>query len=177
MAQALSPRQILLAVLDEYGDAEKWVGAPFEKIKRISNTKVGDVGQDFVERLCRHIGFECEFPESGGQRSRNSPWDIRIEGMTFELKTATEDVHGNFQFNHIRYHRTYEGVLCVGVAPDVILFDAWSKADVVTGRAGRLVSMDAGSSATHKLTKRPGQLRPIADFEEHLLNVIGEIQA
>lgn len=93
------------------------------------------------------------------------------------MKTATEDVSGSFQFNHIRYHRTYEAILCIGVGPSVILFDAWSKADVATGKAGKLVSMDAGSSATHKLTKRPGQLRPISYFEEHILNLIGEMQA
>ena len=171
------PHEILTKVLDGYGDAEKWVDAPYEKIKRISNTKVGDVGEDFVERLCAALGFECEFPEEGGKRKRTSPWDVRIEGVTFELKTATEDVHGNFQFNHIRYHRSYDGVVCVGIAPASIVFDAWSKADVVTEKAGHLVSMDAGSSATHKLTKRKGQLRPITDFAEHLLNLIGEIQA
>ena len=174
--QRPSPRRILRKVLSEYEDADKWQGAPFEKIKRLSNTKVGDIGQDFVERLCGTMDFDCEFPESGGRRSRNSPWDIRIEGVTFELKTATEDVHGNFQFNHIRYHRTYQGVLCVGIGPNVILFDAWSKADVATGEAGHLVSMDRGSSATYKLTKRPGQLRKIKEFEDHMLDLIAELQ-
>ena len=102
---APDPQSILLEILTEYGDAEKWVDAPFEKIKRISNTKVGDVGQDFVERLCESLGFTVEFPVNRrGKRSRNSPWDVRIEGVTFELKTATEDVGGAFQFNHIRYH-------------------------------------------------------------------------
>lgn len=173
-----SAKRILCDVLEEYSDADKWTDAPFEKIKRLSNTKVGDVGQDFVERLCESLGFAVEFPENlRGKRSRTSPWDIRIEGTTFELKTATEDVHGAFQFNHIRYHRTYEGVLCVGIGPDAIQFDAWSKADVVTSKAGNLVSMDAGSSATHKLTKRKGQLRPIYEFEDHLLNLIAELQA
>lgn len=174
----ISTSQILRDVLSEYEDSDKWTGAPFEKIKRLSNTKVGDVGQDFVERLCEALEFDCEFPENTkGRRARNSPWDIRVEGATFELKTATEDVNGAFQFNHIRYHRTYDGVLCVGIGPDVILFDAWSKADVVTGKAGTLASMDAGSSATHKLTKRRELLRPIAEFEDHMLNLIADLQA
>lgn len=166
-------RAILAAVLDGYADDNKWIGARFEAIKRLSNTKVGDVGQDFVERLCDELGFNTEFPEG---RSRQSPWDIRIEGSAFELKTATEDVHGAFQFNHVRYHRPYDGLLCVGISPDDISFDAWSKADVATGAAGHLVSMDQGSSATWKLTKRAGVLRPIADFESHLLDLIVQIQ-
>lgn len=172
------PSQILLGVLDEYADAGKWIGAPFEKIKRISNTKVGDIGQDFVERLCEAISLSCDFPtNAAGKRSRNSPWDIQIEGVTFELKTATEDVHGAFQFNHIRYHRQYEGLLCVGIGPGNILFDAWSKAEAATGKAGALVSMDAGSSATHKLTKRPHQLRPIGEFEGRVRYLIAALQA
>ena len=97
---------------------------------------------------------------------------MRIEGASFELKTATEDVHGSFQFNHIRYHRPYDALLCLGITPENILFDAWSKAEVVTGRAGRLVSMDKGSSATHKLTRRRGQLRLIDEFETHLLEIV-----
>ena len=171
------PHQILLNVLSRYEDADKWKDSTFERIKRLSNTKVGDAGQDFVEVLCKELGFECDFPEptSGGGRSRQSPWDIKIEGVTFELKTATEDVHEAFQFNHIRYHREYEALLCIGVAPESVLFDAWSKADVVTGKAGHLVTMDMGSSATFKLTKRPGQLRSIDQFEPHVLDLIANL--
>ena len=173
---SLDVNAIMTDVLERYSDADKWVGAPFEKIKRLSNTKVGDVGQDFVEELCTAVGFDCEFPlVDGERRQRQSPWDIRIEGVTFELKTATEDIHGAFQFNHIRYHRTYEALLCIGVGPNDIGFDAWSKASVSTGEAGHLVSMERGGSASHKLTKRQSQLKPISEFEEHLLKLIVSI--
>ena len=166
-------RAILLGVLSRYADADKWVGQPFEHIKRLSNTKVGDVGQDFVEQLCRKIGFDCEFPlHATGKRSRTEAWDVRIEGATFELKTATEDVSGSFQFNHIRYHRPYDALLCIGIAPSDILMDVWTKAEVATGQAGTLVTMDKGSSATHKLTKRRQQLHPIESFEDRLLAVL-----
>ena len=168
---------ILLDVLSTYADANKWINAPFGAIKRLSNTKVGDAGQDFVELLCNELGFEVEFPErlEGQGRQRQSPWDIRIEGVTFELKTATEDVSGSFQFNHIRYHRDYEALLCLGISPDQIEFDAWSKAAVATGEAGSLVSMEKGGSASHKLTKRRGRIRPISEFEDHILDLIAAI--
>ena len=169
---------LLQDVLSRYADADKWAGQPFEHIKRLSNTKVGDVGQDFVEALCGEIGFDCEFPlNAEGKRLRRAAWDVRLEGRTFELKTATEDVSGAFQFNHIRYHRDYEALLCIGIAPGDILMDAWTKADVATGRAGRLVSMDKGSTATHKLTKRRGELLPISDFEDRLLAVLAMLDA
>lgn len=173
----VSPKHILHDVLSQYADDDKWLGSTFEQIKRLSNTKVGDVGQDFVERLCEELGFTCEFPQADkGGRSRNSPWDIRIEGVTFELKTATEDVKGSFQFNHVRYQRTYQGLLCVGIAPEEILFDGWTKAAVTTGKAGTLVSMERGMGASYKLTKRAQQLRDIGDFEGHLLDIISELE-
>ncbi|MBC6403007.1 MAG: hypothetical protein GDA39_02590 [Hyphomonadaceae bacterium] len=112
------PNDVLRDVLATYADADKWCGQPFERIRRIPNTKVGDVGQDFVEALCREYGLDCTFPEKDdGTRMRQSPWDIRIEEKTFELKTASEDVSGSFQFNHIRYHREYDALLCIGIAP------------------------------------------------------------
>jgi hypothetical protein len=153
------------AILAGYQDDSKWDGARYEHIKRISNGKVGDVGQDYIEKICEDNGVQCEFPiGSNGKRARTSPWDIRIGGITFELKTATEDVSGAFQFNHIRYHREYEALICLGVAPDCIYFNIWSKADVATGKAGRLVSMEKSGNASHKLTKRSDALFSIDDF-------------
>ena len=164
-------RAILLRVLDEHSDHSKWLGQPFGKIKQLSNSKVGSVGQRFVESLCDEIGFQYELP------GRNqSPWDIRIEQASFEVKTATEDVSGSFQFNHIRYHRPYDAVLCVGIAPDEILMACWPKSDIATGKAGKLVSMDKGSSATHKLTKRKDALLPISEFESEILALAAKLE-
>ena len=167
------PGSLLREVLAEYTDADKWLGQPFEHIRRIPNTKVGDVGQDFVERLCKECGYKCIFPEKmDGTRLRQSPWDIRIEGKAFELKTASEDVSGSFQFNHIRYHRPYDALLCTGVAPSSIHVGAWSKADVTTGKAGKLVSMEKGANASYKLTKRSDQLMPIMKFNDLILDLV-----
>ena len=53
---------ILLAVLTEYADDDKWANQKFEHVRRIPSTKVGDVGQDFVERLCALMDFSASFP-------------------------------------------------------------------------------------------------------------------
>ena len=167
------PSALLQEVLANYVDTSKWAGQPFEHIRRIPNTKVGDVGQDFVERLCADIGINCEFPlNDDGSRRRQNPWDIKIEKTTFELKTASEDINGAFQFNHIRYHREYDALLCIGIAPSKIFMGAWTKADVTTGKAGGMVSMEKGANASYKLTKRPDQLYPIAEFEEQVLTLV-----
>lgn len=173
MLMKRNPSDLLLEVLATYADANKWVGQPFEKIKRLSNTKVGDVGQDFVECLCNEVGFSHEFPtKDDGTHKRQNPWDIRIEGTEFELKTATEDTTGSFQFNHIRYHRPYDALLCIGIGPSSIFTGVWSKAEVLTRKAGTLVSMEKGANASYKLTKRPDQLHPISEFEDLILALV-----
>ncbi len=103
-----------------------------------------------------------------GVRAKQNPWDIQINGVQLELKTATEDVSGSFQFNHIKYHRPYHGVMCIGVAPHEIFFNVWSKADISTGAAGTLVSMEKNANASYKLTKKPKGLHPIDDFDRKL---------
>ena len=133
----------------------------------VSNTHIGSVGQDFIQRWCQSLNIPCESPESS-----QSPWDKQIESITFEIKTATEDVNGKFQFNHIRHHREYQALLVLGIAPDEILFNVWRKGDVVEGKAGRLVTMDKGSSATFKLTKKPAELLPITEFSNQICDLI-----
>lgn len=162
-------KDIFLEVLSRHGDDPKWINADFKGIKIISNTKVGTVGQDFIEALCKNLDIKCEFPISKkGERLTQSPWDIKIGGITFELKTATEDTNGKYQFNHIRYHRNYEAVLCLGVSPNELYFGIWSKADITTGKAGKLVTMEKGANASYKLTKSPSQLHVINQFKDKI---------
>jgi hypothetical protein len=161
--------EIFKGVLSTHKNAVKWNVADFAGIKTISNTKVGAVGQDFIEKICNDLGFVVEFPLSKtGARAKQNPWDIKINGVSFELKTATEDINGNFQFNHVRYHRKYDALLCLGVSPNNLYFMLWSKADVVTDKAGKLVSMEKNANASYKLTKKPSTLLPIISFEEKI---------
>jgi hypothetical protein len=166
---------LMLAAIAAASNHKKWLESKFEGVKTISNTHVGRVGQDFVESICQALDLPHEFPMLKERRLNQSPWDIRIFGKTFELKTATEDTQGCFQFNHIRYHRPYEAVLCIGVAPNEVLFGCWSKADIVTGKAGRLVSMEQGANASYKFPKRPADLLPISMFETKLRSVADTI--
>lgn len=164
-----NPLELFAAVLTEFHNHPKWDGAVLGGIKTISNTKVGSVGQLFIERLCGELSIPCSFPTNPkGKRLAQSPWDIEIAGIKFELKTATEDISGKFQFNHIRYHRSYQGLICLGVSPKNLYFGVWSKADVTTGKAGLLVSMEKRANASYKLTKAPSQLYEIAHFKKEM---------
>lgn len=168
--QSPNYKDILLNAIKNNADNLKWASGDFIGIKTVSNTKVGSIGQDFIEGLCKELGIECVFPlRKDKSRATQSPWDLQINGVKFELKTATEDTNGNFQFNHLRYHRPYDAVLCLGVTPNSLHFGIWSKADIATGKAGTLVTMEKGANASYKLTKRPNQLSPITEFEQSIL--------
>ena len=162
-------KRLFIDALEKNVDNLKWKEGNFIGIKIVSNTKVGSIGQDFIEGLCNALSISCSFPlRKDNTRMTQSPWDIEIYGVKFELKTATEDTNGSFQFNHIRYHRPYDAVLCLGVTPKELYFGLWSKADIVTGNAGNLVSMEKGANASYKLTKKPINLFPIVEFEEKI---------
>lgn len=175
---SINPNELLTEVLISHIDSAKWNDAPFERIKRVSNSKVGAVGQDFVEKLAVAGGVQVDFPSSpSGERLKQSPWDIALGGIKFELKTATEDVSGCFQFNHIRYHRKYDALICLGISPSEIFFQLWTKAEVTTGVAGNLVSMEKSANASYKLTKRPSSLLPIERFLPRLSDFISNWNA
>jgi hypothetical protein len=165
----LDYKLLFINALAKNVDNPKWKEGDFIGIKTVSNTKVGSVGLDFVESLCNALSIPLNFPlRKDKTRMNQSPWDIEIYGIKFELKTATEDTGGNFQFNHIRYHRPYDAVLCLGVTPNELYFGIWSKADVATEKVGNLVSMEKGANASYKLTKKPSNLFPIANFEQKI---------
>lgn len=162
-------RDLFKEILLESKNHTKWDQGDFIGIKSVSNTNVGNIGQKFIERICQFFEFENQFPLNKKQlRANQSPWDLKINGVTFEIKTATEDTNGKFQFNHIRYHREYQAVLCLGVSPNELYFGVWSKADVATGKAGKLVSMEKGANASYKLTKSKSELFTIDKFKEQI---------
>lgn len=162
-------KKIFKEVLENNNNHSKWNTGDYKDIKILANTKVGDVGEDFISKLCDELNIPYVFPlNDKGEHARTSPWDIKISDITFELKTATEDVNGSFQFNHIRYHRKYDAVMCFGISPDSLYFNLWSKADITTGKAGNLVSMEKNANASYKLTKKPNSLFNISSFEEKI---------
>ena len=163
-------RNIFKEIVERHKNHSKWEEGDFIGIKSISNTKVGAVGQDFIESLCNILNIPVEFPlNKNNKRATQSPWDIKINDVRFELKTATEDTNGKFQFNHLRYHRDYQAVICLGVSPNDLYFNLWSKADIVTGKAGKLVSMEKSANASYKLTKGKNDLFHLDTFEQNVI--------
>lgn len=157
---------LMLEVINDHSPASKWSGATLEPFRQVANTNRGDIGEDFIARYLNQ--YDIPVTRSG---SRVHPWDLDIAGLKFEIKTASEDRGGSFQFNHIRLDRNYDYLLCLGVRPEEIVFNAWRKGDVSEGVAGTLVRMAEGQSVTHKLTKRPDDMRNIEDLPAWIRSV------
>lgn len=157
---------LLLEVIRDHSPASKWTDAPLESFRRVENTNRGEIGEHFTRRYLERNGIETQ----GGSRLR--PTDLTIADHRFEVKTASEDKTGNFQFNHIRMDREYDYLLCLGVSPADIRFNAWRKGEVAEGDAGRLVRMAEGQSVTFKLTKRLGDMRPIDELPEWVRSTV-----
>ncbi len=132
-----------------------------EAFRQVANTNRGDIGEEFVRRYLAQHGIEV-----AKEGSRVSTADMRVMGKMVEIKTASEGTGGNFQFNHIRLDRRYDYLLCLGVRPADIVFNAWTKGEVSEGKAGNLVRMAEGQSVTFKLTKKPSAMRAIEEIPD-----------
>lgn len=140
-----------------------------ESFRFVENTNRGDIGEEFICRYLASFGLEAIRKES-----RNRLFDLDISGRRLELKTASEDVGGSFQFNHVRLDRNYEFLLCLGIRPNQIMFNGWRKGELSEGVAGSLVRMAEGQGVTFKLTTRPTQMLPIEDLPKWVkMNVVG----
>lgn len=151
---------ILLQVVGEEKTPTKWAGQPMEKVKLMPPTNVGNVGETYVYTLLQNLGYSAQRPES-----RRGQYDIFVPpNHKIEVKTATEDKSGSFQFNGIRYDTKYSWLLVLGISPADIYFKVYAKADLVTGKAGTLVPMRKGANSDFKLTKPPKHLHSIEKF-------------
>ena len=155
---APDPIDLMVRVIREHSPVSIWTGSPLEGYRRLRNTNRGQIGEDFIRRYLS----EANIPIGNG--SRVTPTDLQIAGSQFELKTASLGANGTFQFNHVRLDRPYQYLLCLGICPDKIVFQAWRKGVVSEGGAGALVRMAEGQSTTHKITKRLMDMRPIEEL-------------
>jgi len=164
-------------ILENFNAGNKWINKPFEKMVMIPLTNRGQLVQLFIERICSKLSLPIELPKSiSGDRATQSPWDLKINGVTFEIKAATEDTNNKFQFNHIRYHRKYDALLCVGISPGELRFRCWTAADVKTNKAGNLVSMEKAANASFKLTKSARELLGFELFKIEIDKIVNSLK-
>ena len=160
-----NPVDLLVEIIREHTPEDIWRDSPLIGYRLLGNTNRGEIGEEFVRRFLTANGMTV----SNGDRT--SETDKTIEGRRFEIKTASLGANGTFQFNHVRMDRPYEFLLCIGICPDSVVFNAWRKGDVAEGKAGRLVRMAEGQAVTYKITKKLTDMRDVTEMK----NVLGTL--
>ena len=176
--QPVDPRELLLNVSrqDKFKMLDKWSNGKNIQIKNLRLGPRGDLGEEYVEKLCETLGLAVVSAES-----RIGEHDSTIGGHLFEIKTATEDVHDNFQFNLIRTDYDYHFLFCLGIRPNDILFNVYKHEDVESMREGEYIldgcersvlpghmtgmAKSADVEDNLKLTKKPNELRRIEELQ------------
>ena len=150
-----------------------WKGKPFEKIKYIATTEKGDLGEDFLECMLRHLGYS----EVHTKKGRRGQYDVSIKSvkksMFFEVKVASQDTNDNFQFNGIRYDTNYSHLFCLGITPSTLAYLIVKKGQIGSENY-KMVTMAKGSNATFKLTRTLEQLKSFEDFDTDIKNFLEE---
>ena len=78
--------------------------------------KRGSFGERFFSQVlsqiyCRRLNIEYNDGDQGD-------WDLKFNGVKFEIKTASIDVNNKFQNEGIKKDGDYDGVLFLGVTPN-----------------------------------------------------------
>ncbi|MDA8031469.1 MAG: hypothetical protein MPK62_10180 [Alphaproteobacteria bacterium] len=171
MTDAAKANGIMLSVIDRHRKKESaWEGATFEYVKYISNTNKGNLGEQFAYEM-----FNLVFPEGEivwKDHSRDD-YDIMVNGIKFEVKTATQDKQGGFQFNGIRFDTKYDYLLLIGIGHDDLYFEAVSRSKLTDES---MVPMAKGVNSSFKLTIkiRGERLHSINEFDHFMKNLVSK---
>ncbi len=142
-----------------------WGGERFEKVKGVmSNTHIGELGENFVEELLKE---SKKFNVVERPPSKRGEYDIMVDGIKFEIKTATMDISMAFQFNGIRYDTKYDYLLLFGISPTDLYYKI-----VKNVRDIKMVSMAKNSNASFKHTVKPSDLNNIEKLIGDITNLI-----
>jgi len=149
----------------------RWVDKKFEVLKFATPTEKGDICENFLAELLR----ECGYKDTNILEGRRGDYDISatIDGkkIKFEVKGATQDKNGNFQFNGIRHKTQYTHLFCLGIRPDTIDFLIIQKQDI--GRPPhKLAPMVSSTNSSFKLTKKPDDLISFDKFQDEIVKQV-----
>ena len=161
---------LLVEIIREHSPEDIWRDSPFIRYRALGNTNRGEIGEEFVRRYLAAHGIKTG---NGGRTART---DVRIEGLYFEVKTASLGANGTFQFNHVRLDRQYDYLLCLGICPERVVFNMWRKGAVAENRAGTLVRMAEGQAVTYKLTKKLADMEVIERLPGRIQTVLASAE-
>lgn len=122
-----------------------WSNSQYQLLKETSTTEKGTWAEELLCKILARKGLEATIHNHG-----RGGYDVEAPGQRTEVKLATQDVGGNFQFNGLDLKRDFDAGFLLGVAPNELFFLYLPK-----GRLKPWISPDGGFS---KWTLSPMQL-------------------
>ena len=148
----------------------QWIGTRYEKVKSISSTDKGNLGEDLLAKMLEAMSYVHVSIDN----SRRGGWDVRVQNgdhdLKFEVKVASLDIHGAHQFNGIRHDTEYTHLFLLGVLPDELRYKIISKRnrDDYT-----MTPMAKGTNSGYKITFRSQELASFDEFGNEIVALLG----
>ena len=162
----------LLSITTRHNSSyQQWNNTQFSVFKGLSTTEKGNTGEDFLASILKLCGYSDVNVLEGRRGHYDVIFKHNKKEILFEVKVATKDVNGSFQFNGIRYDTKYTHLFCLGISPDKIGYLIIKKELVGTDKY-KMVSMAKGSNSSFKLTKKENLLNSFDEFDTDIRSIV-----
>ena len=119
---------ILNQVLKEAQDQWKDPDSKYKEYRTLQIDKRGSFGERFFEKTLSAIYFRrLHIEYNDGDQA---DWDLKFNGIKFEIKTSSIDVNQKFQNEGIKKNGDYDGILFLGVTPNDLYIKFIKKEDI-----------------------------------------------
>jgi len=122
---------ILIAIInDEIKNTKLWIDdkANFYNIKKLSIDQRGRVGEHFFCDIFKRLNFNVEYINNG-----HGDYDLVVNNLKIEVKTATLDTNGKFQHEGIKSSKKWDYIVFLDIAPNEIYITFLSKSKFIFG--------------------------------------------
>ena len=155
---------------DKEYSVDTWLGTTYGKIKIITPTEKGNLGEDLLKELLTIMGYaNVEL-----QNSRRGQWDVRAQNngkdIKFEVKVATQDINKSHQFNGVRHDTNYTHLFLLAVLPEELRYKIIAKKDRDNYT---MTPMQKKTASTYKMTFRSSDLETFGSFKKEIKKLLG----
>ncbi len=115
---------IIKEIYEKQVSADNWAGSTYSLLNLLKNDYSGKVGELFLQAMAKELNLPCEYDED--KNSTDGTYDIVINSMKIEVKTAREGAHekgegyGNHQHESLRKDDDCHHYAFVDVGPNII---------------------------------------------------------
>ncbi|MGZ9756838.1 hypothetical protein [Mycoplasma sp. 4423] len=119
----------LIELIDEEINKHPWkLTDKFASIRKIQIDQRGRVGEKFFTTIFKELNKEVIYQQDGF-----GDWDIVVDGVKIEIKTATLDVSKKFQHEGIKENKSWDVIAFLDIAPNDLYISFIHKDDFKFG--------------------------------------------